>query len=96
MNTAALPSPPSAPAASTEDLIHNTPADGMITGIGSVNGELFGEDKSHCAVLAYDYTVLAGTQGTMNHKKTDRILEIAEQQKLPVIFFAEGGWRPPR
>lgn len=80
---------------STEDLIHNTPADGMITGIGSVNGDLFGEDKSHCAVLAYDYTVLAGTQGTMNHKKTDRILEIAEQQKLPVIFFAEGGGGRP-
>ena len=80
---------------STEDLIHNTPADGMITGIGAVNGDLFGENKSHCAVLAYDYTVLAGTQGTMNHKKTDRILEIAEQQKLPVIFFAEGGGGRP-
>jgi len=80
---------------SLDDLVQNTPADGMITGIGAVNGDLFGEDKSHCAVLAYDYTVLAGTQGTMNHKKTDRILEIAEQQKLPVIFFAEGGGGRP-
>ncbi|HCO64943.1 MAG TPA: carbamoyl-phosphate synthase large subunit, partial [Alcanivorax sp.] len=80
---------------SLDDLIQNTPADGLITGIGSVNGDLFGEDRSHCAVLAYDYTVLAGTQGTMNHKKTDRILEIAEQQKLPVIFFAEGGGGRP-
>ena len=80
---------------SLDDLIQNTPADGLITGIGSVNGDLFGEDRSHCAVLAYDYTVLAGTQGTMNHKKTDRILDIAEQQKLPVIFFAEGGGGRP-
>ncbi len=78
-----------------DDLIHNTPADGMITGIGSVNGALFDETKSRCAVLAYDYTVLAGTQGTMNHKKTDRILQVAEQQKLPVIFFAEGGGGRP-
>ncbi|HEX5678620.1 MAG TPA: carboxyl transferase domain-containing protein [Alcanivorax sp.] len=80
---------------SLDDLVQNTPADGMITGIGAVNGDLFGDDKSHCAVLAYDYTVLAGTQGTMNHKKTDRILDIAEQQKLPVIFFAEGGGGRP-
>ncbi|MES1940007.1 protein containing carbamoyl phosphate synthetase, large subunit [Salinisphaera sp. T5B8] len=78
-----------------DDLITNTPADGMITGIGAVNGDLFDETKSRCAVLAYDYTVLAGTQGTMNHKKTDRILQVAEQQKLPVIFFAEGGGGRP-
>jgi acetyl/propionyl-CoA carboxylase alpha subunit len=80
---------------SLEDLQANTPADGMITGIGSINGELFGEAGSRCAVLAYDYTVLAGTQGLMNHKKTDRMLEMAERQKLPVIFFAEGGGGRP-
>tara|TARA_R110001606_G_scaffold238009_2_gene386039 strand:+ start:8519 stop:11815 length:3297 start_codon:yes stop_codon:yes gene_type:complete len=78
-----------------DDLIKNTPADGLIVGIGSVNGDLFDDSKSRCAVLAYDYTVLAGTQGTMNHKKTDRILETAEHQKLPVIFFAEGGGGRP-
>ncbi|WP_101675311.1 carboxyl transferase domain-containing protein [Alloalcanivorax mobilis] len=78
-----------------DDLIKNTPADGLIVGIGSVNGDLFDDSTSRCAVLAYDYTVLAGTQGTMNHKKTDRILETAEHQKLPVIFFAEGGGGRP-
>ncbi len=80
---------------SVEDLMVNTPADGMITGVGSINGDLFDESRSRCAVLAYDYTVLAGTQGTMNHKKTDRILEVAQQQKLPIIFFAEGGGGRP-
>ncbi|KAF0805246.1 biotin carboxylase [Alcanivorax xiamenensis] len=80
---------------SVEDLIKNTPADGMVTGIGSVNGDLFDDSKSRCVVLAYDYTVLAGTQGTMNHKKTDRILEVAEKHRLPVIFFAEGGGGRP-
>ncbi|MDR3514160.1 MAG: carboxyl transferase domain-containing protein [Caulobacteraceae bacterium] len=78
-----------------EDLMANTPADGLITGVGAVNGEAFDETRSRCAVLAYDYTVLAGTQGTLNHKKTDRILEVVEREHLPVIWFAEGGGGRP-
>ena len=78
-----------------EDLVANTPADGMITGIGSVNAKQFGAEKSRCAVLAYDYTVLAGTQGMRNHHKTDRMLSIAHQLKLPVVLFAEGGGGRP-
>ena len=80
---------------SLDDLIRNTPADGLITGIGAVNGELFDAATARCAVLAYDYTVLAGTQGTINHRKTDRILTVAEEQQLPVIFFTEGGGGRP-
>ncbi|RZL64091.1 MAG: carbamoyl-phosphate synthase large subunit [Variovorax sp.] len=80
---------------SIDDLIANTPADGMITGIGSVNAAQFGPEKSRCAVLAYDYTVLAGTQGLRNHQKTDRMLGIAHQLKLPVVLFAEGGGGRP-
>lgn len=78
-----------------EDLTANTPADGMVTGIGSVNGALFGADASRCVVMAYDATVLAGTQGMRNHQKTDRMLGIALQQKLPVVLFAEGGGGRP-
>ncbi len=78
-----------------EDLVANTPADGMITGIGSVNAKQFGAEKSRCAVLAYDYTVLAGTQGMRNHQKTDRMLSIAHQLELPVVLFAEGGGGRP-
>jgi len=78
-----------------EDLMVNTPADGLITGIGAVNGALFDETRSRCAILAYDYTVLAGTQGGLNHKKTDRILEVVEREHLPVIWFAEGGGGRP-
>jgi acetyl-CoA carboxylase carboxyltransferase component len=80
---------------SLDDLVKNTPADGMVTGIGSINGALFGEDRSRCVVMAYDATVLAGTQGTRNHQKTDRLLAIALQQKLPVVLFAEGGGGRP-
>jgi acetyl-CoA carboxylase carboxyltransferase component len=45
--------------------------------------------------MAYDYTVMAGTQGMMNHKKTDRMLRLAEQWRLPVVFFTEGGGGRP-
>lgn len=78
-----------------EDLIANTPADGMVTGIGSINARQFGPEKSRCVVMAYDYTVLAGTQGMRNHHKTDRMLGIAHQLKLPVVLFAEGGGGRP-
>ena len=80
---------------SVEDLMVNTPADGLITGIGAVNGDLFDETRSRCAILAYDYTVLAGTQGGLNHKKTDRIIQVIKQEQLPVIWFAEGGGGRP-
>ena len=45
--------------------------------------------------MAYDYTVLAGTQGMRNHHKKDRMLELAHQLKLPVVLFAEGGGGRP-
>ncbi|GAA3534419.1 pyruvate carboxylase [Aeromicrobium flavum] len=79
---------------SLEDLMANTPADGIITGLGTINGDDSG-DARRCAVLAYDYTVLAGTQGYFNHKKTDRLLELARDRKLPVVLFAEGGGGRP-
>ena len=78
-----------------EDLTRNTPADGLITGVGAVNGDLFGDERARCMVLAYDYTVLAGTQGNLNHKKTDRMMDLAERERLPIIWFAEGGGGRP-
>ncbi len=80
---------------SLEDLVANTPADGMVTGIGGINGADFGPEKSRAVVMSYDATVLAGTQGARNHAKTDRMLGIALAQKLPVVLFAEGGGGRP-
>ena len=80
---------------SMEDLMSRTPADGVVAGIGSVNGSLFSEDKARCMVLAYDYSVLAGTQGFFGHKKKDRMLRLAHEQRLPVVLFAEGGGGRP-
>jgi acetyl-CoA carboxylase carboxyltransferase component len=73
---------------SADDLMRNTPADGMVTGIGCVSGQ-------RVVVMAYDFTVLAGTQGMRNHQKTDRMLGVALQNKLPVVLFAEGGGGRP-
>jgi acetyl-CoA carboxylase carboxyltransferase component len=80
---------------SEEDLITHTPADGMVTGIACINGDLFGAEASRAVVMAYDATVLAGTQGMRNHQKTDRLLGLALENKLPVVLFAEGGGGRP-
>lgn len=80
---------------SLEELIQKSPADGLVTGIGRINGDLFDEPVSRCVVMAYDYTVFAGTQGGMNHRKTDRMIDIAEHGRMPVVLFAEGGGGRP-
>ncbi len=77
------------------DLIERTPADGLIAGTARINGELFGAEGSACAVLSYDYTVLAGTQGALGHRKKDRLFDLIERMKLPTVFFAEGGGGRP-
>jgi acetyl-CoA carboxylase carboxyltransferase component len=79
----------------TQDLMERTPADGLVAGIGRVNSELFDDEHSRCAVLSYDYMVLAGTQGQMNHRKKDRLFELIERLQLPVVLFAEGGGGRP-
>ncbi len=78
-----------------EELIRRTPADGLITGLGRVNGHLFEGERARCAIVSYDYTVLAGTQGKKNHQKKDRIFEIAADLRAPLVFFTEGGGGRP-
>ena len=78
-----------------EDLIERTPADGLVAGVGRVNGHRFDAVRARCVVLSYDYTVLAGTQGFQNHRKKDRMFELAERLRLPVVFFTEGGGGRP-
>lgn len=71
-----------------DDLIAHTPADGLIAGIARIDGH-------PCAVLSYDYTVLAGTQGVFGHRKKDRLFELVDTMRLPTVFFAEGGGGRP-
>jgi acetyl/propionyl-CoA carboxylase alpha subunit len=74
-----------------EQLIEESPADGLIMGLAQINGDRFDEDKSRAVVVSYDYTVMAGTQGQMGHHKQDRMFEMAERWRLPVVIFCEGG-----
>lgn len=78
-----------------EELIEKSPADGIVAGVGTVNGGLFGSRDARCVVMSYDYTVLAGTQGIRNHRKTDRMLDLARRERLPIVLFAEGGGGRP-
>ncbi|HEV2308922.1 MAG TPA: carboxyl transferase domain-containing protein, partial [Acidimicrobiia bacterium] len=71
-----------------DDLVRNTPADGLVGGLGTVGGQ-------PTVVLSYDYTVLAGTQGFQNHRKKDRLFELAARRHLPLVLFAEGGGGRP-
>jgi acetyl-CoA carboxylase carboxyltransferase component len=73
---------------SREELIQRTPADGLVGGVGAIAGD-------SVVAMSYDYTVLAGTQGMRNHQKKDRLFEIAERRRLPVVLFAEGGGGRP-
>ncbi|HEV2641640.1 MAG TPA: carboxyl transferase domain-containing protein, partial [Candidatus Elarobacter sp.] len=77
------------------ELERMSPADGLIAGIGHVNGDRFDDERSRCAAMAYDYTVFAGTQGYVNHLKTDRMLGLAEKRRLPLVMYAEGGGGRP-
>ena len=78
-----------------DELARISPADGIVCGLGTVNGALFPPDRARAAVLAYDYTVFAGTQGVMGHRKLDRMLDLAAKWRVPVVLFAEGGGGRP-
>ena len=73
---------------SVEELIERTPADGLVGGVGAVDGH-------QVVAMSYDYTVLAGTQGILGHEKKDRLFELAERRHLPIVFFTEGGGGRP-
>jgi len=78
-----------------EDLREHTLGDGVITGVGTVNAALFGDRAARCGIIAYDYLVLAGTQGYYHHRKLDRLLTLARDQRLPVVIYTEGGGGRP-
>jgi acetyl-CoA carboxylase carboxyltransferase component len=58
------------------------PADGVLTGVGQINGR-------HVAVIAHDFSVKAGSWGQLNCEKQVRILERADRDLLPVIYLVD-------
>jgi acetyl-CoA carboxylase carboxyltransferase component len=77
-----------------DELYVKTAADGIITGTATINADHH-PDNCNAAVIINDYSVLAGTQGYFHHKKLDRILSVARDQKLPVVMYTEGGGGRP-
>ena len=78
-----------------ESLKIETPGDGVITGLATINSAEFGVHLSQVAVIVNDYSVLAGSQGYFHHKKIDRILDQAGKANLPVVMYTEGGGGRP-
>lgn len=58
-------------------------ADGVVIGVGKVNSrDVF--------VFAEDFTVLGGTVGRTGAMKRKRVRELAEQEKLPIVYLLDG------
>src|SRR5690606_29330374 len=80
---------------SLQELMEKTTGDGMVAGIARVNGDKFPPERARVIAMSYDYMVLAGTQGHMNHLKKDRLFELAERYRIPIVLYAEGGGGRP-
>jgi acetyl/propionyl-CoA carboxylase alpha subunit/acetyl-CoA carboxylase carboxyltransferase component len=78
-----------------EELVKTSPADGVVLGFGTVNQQQFDNEHNRVAILGYDATVMAGTQGLLGHKKTDRLFELTAELNIPIILFTEGGGGRP-
>lgn len=74
-----------------DELLDYAPSDGLVMGLGHVNGDTFDESRSRCVLMSYDYSVLAGSQGGMNHKMMDRMFQTAYKLNSPLVLFTEGG-----
>jgi acetyl-CoA carboxylase carboxyltransferase component len=57
-------------------------ADGMVAGIGTIDGR-------RVAVCAYDFTVLAGSMGVIGEGKTTRMRELALRQRIPIVWLLD-------
>ncbi len=57
-------------------------ADGCVTGVGLVDGR-------RVAVVAYDFTVMAGSMGAVNEGKVTRIRELVLRQRIPIVWLLD-------
>ncbi|MHB8491759.1 MAG: acyl-CoA carboxylase subunit beta [Solirubrobacteraceae bacterium] len=58
------------------------PADGVVTGYGKVDGRL-------ACVVAYDFTVMAGSMGATGELKVGRLREISLSKRIPFIWLLD-------
>ena len=60
----------------------HTPGDGVVTGIGMVDGR-------PVAVIAYDFTVMAGSMGMVTEIKATRMRELALRERIPLVWLID-------
>lgn len=65
-------------------------AGGVVMGIGSVNATTFSDEQARVAVVHYDAMTPAGTRNALGEYKQDRIYELANRYRLPLVLFSEG------
>src|SRR5713226_1555821 len=59
-----------------------TPADGVVTGFGKINGR-------PASLIAYDFTVMAGSMGRTAEVKCNRAREIAISKRMPMVWLID-------
>jgi acetyl-CoA carboxylase carboxyltransferase component len=59
-----------------------SPADGVVTGFGKVNGR-------HVLCAAYDFTVMGGSIGEVSEKKVTRLRELALRERVPLVWLID-------
>jgi acetyl-CoA carboxylase carboxyltransferase component len=59
-----------------------TPADGVVTGVGEIDGR-------KVAVIAYDFTVMAGSMGMITEIKSSRMRELALRDRIPLVWLID-------
>jgi len=59
-----------------------TPGDGVVTGIGEING------RKTC-LIAYDFTVMAGSMGMIGEFKAARMRELALRERIPIVWLID-------
>jgi acetyl-CoA carboxylase carboxyltransferase component len=57
-------------------------ADGCVTGMGEIDGR-------RVAIVAYDFTVMAGSMGQIGERKTAHMRELALRQRIPLIWLLD-------
>ena len=59
-----------------------TPGDGVVTGIGEING------RKTC-LIAYDFTVMAGSMGMIGEFKAARMRELALRERIAIVWLID-------
>jgi len=68
--------------AGEEDPARRSPADGVITGVGEIDGR-------SVAAAIYDFTVFGGSIGEVGERKVTRLREIALRDRIPMVWLVD-------